>query len=194
MILEPSSDPGSDYCHVSSMKYGGALANDGRVKPGDKLVRVDGFDCMGVPRAVIMSRVLGPPNSEVVLEFQRDRGVFKVTVRRQAQLLWSNVHNSVSQASNSVSGSATKAENGDREPCLERSARSQAAERLRGSMSSDKERGSGRDRNRDTDRTEDAEGRDRDRQKGLGSGLASQRYRTAARTSCQSVALTECKK
>jgi len=23
-------------------------ANDGRVKPGDKLVRVDGFDCMGV--------------------------------------------------------------------------------------------------------------------------------------------------
>ena len=64
MILEPSSDPGSDYCHVSSMKDGGALANDGRVKPGDKLVRVDGFDCMGVPRAVIKSRVLGPPNSE----------------------------------------------------------------------------------------------------------------------------------
>ena len=48
MSLEPSSDPGSDYCHVSSMKDGGALANDGRVKPGDKLVRVDGFDCMGV--------------------------------------------------------------------------------------------------------------------------------------------------
>jgi C-terminal processing protease CtpA/Prc len=63
MSLEPSSDPGSD-CHVSSIKDGGALANDGRVKPGDKLVRVDGFDCMGVPRAVIKSRVLGPPNSE----------------------------------------------------------------------------------------------------------------------------------
>ena len=135
---EPSSDPGSDYCHVSSMKDGGALANDGRVKPGDKLVRVDGFDCMGMPRAVIKSRVLGPPNSEVVLEFQRDRGVFKVTLRRQAQLLSSNVRNS-------VSGSATRqAENGDREPCLERSARSQAAERFRGSMSSDKERGNGR--------------------------------------------------
>jgi len=61
MSLEPSSDPD---CHVSSIKDGGALANDGRVKPGDKLVRVDGFDCMGVPRAVIKSRVLGPPNSE----------------------------------------------------------------------------------------------------------------------------------
>ncbi len=116
MILEPSSDPGNEYCHVSSMKDGGALANDGRVKPGDKLVRVDGFDCMGVPRAVIKSRVLGPPNSEVVLEFQRDRGVFKVTLRRQAQLLSSNVRNR-------VSGSATRqAENGDREPCLEKSA------------------------------------------------------------------------
>jgi hypothetical protein len=30
------------------------------VKPGDKLVRVDGFDCMGVPRAVIKARVLAP--------------------------------------------------------------------------------------------------------------------------------------
>ena len=84
MCLEPSSDPGSDYCHVRSMKDGGALANDGRVKPGDKLVRVDGFDCMGVPRAVIKSRVLGPPSSEVVLEFQGDRRVFKVT------LLWTS--------------------------------------------------------------------------------------------------------
>jgi len=158
MSLEPSSDPGSDYCHVSSMKDGGALANDGRVKPGDKLVRVDGFDCMGVPRAVIKSRVLGPPNSEVVLEFQRDRRVFKVTLLRQAQLLSSNVRNS-------VSGSAkSQAENGDREQCLERSAWVHAAERFRGSMSSDKERGNGRDRNRDTDRTGVAEGRDRDRQ------------------------------
>ena len=158
MILEPSSDPGSDYCHVSSMKDGGALANDGRVKPGDKLVRVDGFDCMGVPRAVIKSRVLGPPNSEVVLEFQRDRRVFKVTLLRQAQLLSSNVRNS-------VSGSTTRqAENGDREQCLERSAWSQAAERFRGSLSSDKKQGNGRDRNRDADRTGDAEGRDRGRQ------------------------------
>ena len=38
MRLEPSSDPGSNYCHVSSMKDGGALANDGRVKPGGVLV------------------------------------------------------------------------------------------------------------------------------------------------------------
>ena len=83
MILEPS-DPGSDYCHVSSMADGGALANDGRVKPGDKLVRVDGFDCMGVPRAVIKSRVLGPPHSEVVLEFCRPgfARIFKVTLLR----------------------------------------------------------------------------------------------------------------
>jgi len=35
-----------------------------RVKPGDKIVRVYGFDCMGVPRAVIRSRVLGPQHSE----------------------------------------------------------------------------------------------------------------------------------
>jgi len=62
MSLE-RSDPGSDYCHVSSMQDGGALANDGRVKRGDKLVRVDGFDCMGVPRDVIKSRVFGPPHS-----------------------------------------------------------------------------------------------------------------------------------
>jgi len=51
MILEPP-DPGSGYCHVSSMKDGGALANDGRVKPGDKLVRVDGFDYPGVRSAL----------------------------------------------------------------------------------------------------------------------------------------------
>ena len=194
MSLE-RSDPGSDYCHVSSMQDGGALANDGRVKPGDKLVRVDGFDCMGVPRAVIKSRVLGPPNSEVVLEFQRDRRVFKVTLLRtsgfaathsalaaidqsgvvehrkdrgkdpalgdgktaaQAQLLSSNVRNS-------ISASATRqAENGDRERCPERRAhngacaRSQAAERFQGSLP-DKERGHG-------NRTKDAEGRDRDRE------------------------------
>jgi len=196
MCLEPSSDPGSDYCHVRSMKDDGALANDGRVKPGDKLVRVDGFDCMGVPRAVIKSRVLGPPSSEVVLEFQGDRRVFKVTLlwtsgfaathsalaaidqnsvvehrkdhgkdpalgdgktAAQAQLLPSNVRNS-------VSGSATsQAESGDREQCLERSARSQ--ERFRESMSSDKERGNGRDGNRDADRTRDAKGRERERER-----------------------------
>ena len=213
MILEPSSDPGSDYCHVSSMKDGGALANDGRVKPGDKLVRVDGFDCMGVPRAVIKSRVLGPPNSEVVLEFQRDRRVFKVTLLRtsgfaathsalaaidqsgvvehrkdrakdpalghgktaaQAQLLSSNVRNSISESATS------QAENGDREQCLERSARS-PAEGFRGSMSSDKERGNGRDRNRDTDRTGDAEGRDRDRQEtGWGQARDTERQRGRA--------------
>ena len=57
-----------------------------------------------------------------------------------------------------------QAENGDREQRLERSAWSQAAERFRGSLSSDKKQGNGRDRNRDADRTGDAEGRDRGRQ------------------------------
>jgi hypothetical protein len=57
-----------------------------------------------------------------------------------------------------------QAENGDREQCLERSAWSQAAERFRGSLSSDKKQGNGRDRNRNADRTGDAEGRDRGRQ------------------------------
>ena len=144
MILEPSG-PGSDYCHVSSIKVGGALANDGRVKPGDKLVRVDGFDCIGVPRAVIKSRVLGPPNSEVALEFQRNQRMFKVILLRtpdlatthsvsalgvgdvktgaQAQLLLSNVRNS-------VSGSATShAENEDMQQGLERRAHNGACAR-----------------------------------------------------------------
>jgi len=64
------------------MQDGGALANDGRVKRGDKLVRVDGFDCMGVPRDVIKSRVFGPPHSEVVLEFQRGQRMFTVILVR----------------------------------------------------------------------------------------------------------------
>ena len=75
MSLEPSSDPGSDYCHVSSMKDGGALANDGRVKPGDKLVRVDGFDCMGVPRAVIKFSAL--PTLRLCLNFSATGGCSK---------------------------------------------------------------------------------------------------------------------
>ena len=193
------------------MQDGGALANDGRVKPGDKLVRVDGFDCMGVSRAVIKSRVLGPPNSEVVLEFQRDRRVFKVTLLRtsgfaathralaaldqngvehrkdrgmdpalgdgktaaQAQLLSSNVRNSISESATS------QAENGDREQCLERSARS-PSEYFRGSLSH-KERGNGRDRNRDADRAQDAEGRGRDRQEtGWGQTRDTERQRGRA--------------
>ena len=175
MSLEPS-DPGSDYCHVSCMQDGGALANDGRVKPGDKLVRVDGFDCIGVPRAVIRSRVLGPPHSEVVLEFQRDRRMFKVILLRTPGLAATHSVSALldvskgapaklmsSSVRNSVSGSATsQAENRDREQGLERRAhkgacaRSQAAERFQGSLS-DKERGNG-------NRTKDAEWRDGDRE------------------------------
>ena len=153
MILEPSG-PGSDYCHVSSIKVGGALANDGRVKPGDKLVRVDGFDCIGVPRAVIKSRVLGPPNSEVALEFQRDRQMFKVILLRTPGLeamhsvsalgdVKTGAHIGqkqdvktgeaqlfLSNVRNSVSESATShAENEDREQCLERRAHNGACAR-----------------------------------------------------------------
>ena len=179
---------------------------------------------MGVPRAVIKSRVLGPPNSEVVLEFQRDRRVFKVTLLRtsgfaathsalaatdqsgvvehrkdrgkdpalgdgktaaQAQLLSSNVRNS-------VSGSATsQAENGDREQCLERSARSQAAERFRGPCL--------QTRSEEMDAIETATQTEPGMPRGgIGTDRrrvwASQRYRAAARTSCQPVAWTECKK
>ena len=85
-----------------------------------------------------------------VVEHRKDRGKDPALAdgnktAAQAQLLSSNVRNS-------VSGSATsQAENGDREQCLERSARSQPAERFGGSMSSDEERGNGRDRNRDAD-------------------------------------------
>ena len=61
------------------------------------------------------------------------------------------------------STASQEAQRGDREQCLERSAWSQAAERFRGSLSSDKERGNGRDRNRDADRTGDAEERERER-------------------------------
>ena len=91
----------------------------------------------------------------------------------QAQLLPSNVRNS-------VSGSATsQAESGDREQCLERSARS-PSEYFRGSLSH-KERGNGRDRNRDADRAQDAEGRGRDRQEtGWGQTRDTERQRGRA--------------
>jgi len=211
MTLEP--DPGSNcqYFHVGSMKAGGALAKDGQVKSGDKLVRVDGFHCRGVRRANIKERVKGPAKSEIVLEFERAGRVFKVTLLRtsgfaathralatldqngvehrkdrakdpalgdgktaaQAQLLSSNVRNSISESATS------QAENGDREQCLERSARS-PSECFRGSLS-DKERGNGRDRNRDADRAQDAEGRGRDRQEtGWGQARDTERQRGRA--------------
>ena len=75
-------DDGRNYFRVGSMKAGGALAKDGRVKPGDKLVWVDGFDCTGVPRADIKERVKGPAQSEIVLEFERAGWVFKVLLLR----------------------------------------------------------------------------------------------------------------
>jgi hypothetical protein len=81
MTLEPS-DPGSNYFRVGSMKAGGALAKDGRMEPGDKLVRVDGFDCTGVPRVDIKERVKGPAQSEIVLEFECAGWVFKVLLLR----------------------------------------------------------------------------------------------------------------
>jgi hypothetical protein len=81
MIMELCDD-GRNYFRVGSMKAGGALAKDGRVKPGDKLVWVDGFDCTGVPRADIKERVKVPAQSEIVLEFERARWVFKVLLLR----------------------------------------------------------------------------------------------------------------
>lgn len=49
--------------------------------PGDKLVRVDGFNCQGVLRDDIKRRVLGHPNSEIILDFERaGQSVFKVGV------------------------------------------------------------------------------------------------------------------
>jgi hypothetical protein len=92
------------------------------VKPGDKLMRVDSFDCMGVPRAVIRSRILSPPHSEVVLEFQPHLRMFTVILLctpglsathnvkallnvsqgAWAQLLSSSVRNSVRKRNESV--------------------------------------------------------------------------------------------
>jgi len=48
---------------------------------GDKLVRVDGVDCMGLVRDDIKRRVLGHADSKIVLEFQR-ASIFKVKMRR----------------------------------------------------------------------------------------------------------------
>ena len=48
---------------------------------GDRLLRVDSFDCVGVPREHIKRRVLGPANSEIALEFDRPgHRVFQVCV------------------------------------------------------------------------------------------------------------------
>jgi len=139
------------------------------VKPGDKLMRVDSFDCMGVPRAVIRSRILSPPHSEIVLEFQPHLRMFTVILLctpglsathnvkahlnvsqgARAQLLSTSVRNSVSESATSQS------KHGDREQGLERRThngwyeRSQSAERFQGSLSADKERGNGSERDRD---------------------------------------------
>lgn len=55
---------------------------------GDKLVRVDGVDCMGIVRDDIKRRVLGPADSEIVLEFQRaGQSAFVVSGSRDFPLL-----------------------------------------------------------------------------------------------------------
>lgn len=51
---------------------------------GDKLVRVDGVDCMGLVRDDIKRRVLGHADSKIVLEFQR-ASIFKVSPARSHQ-------------------------------------------------------------------------------------------------------------
>jgi len=82
MTLEPA-DPGRNgCCYVSLIKYGGAVQQSGRVKVGDQLVRIDGFDCVGQARKEIKRRVLGSPDTEIVLEFKRARDTFEVRLRR----------------------------------------------------------------------------------------------------------------
>ena len=82
MTLEPA-DPGRDgYCVVHSIEDGGAVHNSGGVMVGDQLVRVDDFNCKGALREDIKPRVLGPPGSEVSLEFMRGGVPIQVTVRR----------------------------------------------------------------------------------------------------------------
>jgi hypothetical protein len=91
MTLEPV-DPGCDgYCYVYDIKEGGAVHQHGRVVTGDKLVRVDGVSCLGVLRDDIKRRVLGPPQTEIVLDFQR-AGHEIFTVRWCTRVTNANTH------------------------------------------------------------------------------------------------------
>ena len=47
-----------------SIQHGGVMV-------GDRLIRVDGSECKGMIRDDIKRRVVGPPNSEVLLTFRR---------------------------------------------------------------------------------------------------------------------------
>ena len=87
MTLEPV-DPGrGGFCYVANIKRGGAVHQSGRVMVGDELVRIDGFTCVGQTRDEIKRRVLGPQDTEIVLEFKRaGQDAFEVKLRRSHAL------------------------------------------------------------------------------------------------------------
>jgi hypothetical protein len=84
MVLEPP-DPGpGKCCYVHEVKGGGPLDMQSvRVRPGDILVSVDAFSCVGKSRDEIKRHVLGPAGSTVALVFARPRGQeFRVVCKR----------------------------------------------------------------------------------------------------------------
>jgi hypothetical protein len=87
MTLEPV-DPGrGGFCYVANIKRGGAVHQSGRVIVGDELVRIDGFTCVGQTREEIKRSVLGPQDTEIVLEFKRaGQDTFEVKLRRSHAL------------------------------------------------------------------------------------------------------------
>eukprot|EP00960_Hanusia_phi_P009848 287238-Hanusia_phi.AAC.1 len=83
MVLEPA-DPGPDgFCEVRSIKEGGSVWCEGKIRVGDLVLRVDDLDCRGVLREEIKKRVLGREGTELRLQmFRKDHGNFEVKLIR----------------------------------------------------------------------------------------------------------------
>jgi len=77
-------DPTGKYLEIIS-PMPDSPAEDAGLKPGDKVIAVDGEDMTGVDGNLVIKEILGPAGSEVVLTIQRE-GVaepFDVTITRQ---------------------------------------------------------------------------------------------------------------
>ena len=67
MTLAHAAAETEGCCYVQKIKPDGAVFCSKSVQEEDLLVRVDSFQCRGVPRGVIKNHVLGPPGSTVRL-------------------------------------------------------------------------------------------------------------------------------
>jgi carboxyl-terminal processing protease len=80
-------DPDGEYLTIVS-PMPGSPAEEVGLRPGDKVIGIDGNDMTGIDGNVVRQRVLGPAGSTVVLTIQRDLGpgagseIFDVEVTR----------------------------------------------------------------------------------------------------------------